>query len=88
MAALGGLPSQVVWVDRFEDMPLDQDTRAVADGGLIIILGNVTYESATRVQVPGSIHVAGLAGGGATYVVEKRGGEWVVTGTAGPIWIS
>ncbi|NLF01081.1 MAG: hypothetical protein GX601_08910 [Anaerolineales bacterium] len=87
-AALSDLPSQVVWVDRFEDVPLDEETRAVADGGVIIEVGNITVGSATRVQVPGSIYVAGLAAGGATYVVEKRSGEWVVTGTTGPVWIS
>ena len=87
-SALADLPSRIVWVENFEDVPRDPETGSVVGGGVIITLGNIQMESRDKVLVPGSIYIANLAAGGATYVVEKEDGQWVVTGTTGPRWIS
>lgn len=86
--ALADLPSEVVWVDSFDVVELDEQTSQVIDGGVIITLGNIQFENSDKALVPGSIYVANLAGGGATYVVERKDGEWMVTGNTGVQWIS
>jgi hypothetical protein len=87
-AALTDLPSQVIWVDRFEDVPLDEGRGSVAGGGVVVRLGTIHVESSGKVQVPGSVYIANLAAGGTTYVLEHQRGGWVITGTTGPAWIS
>jgi hypothetical protein len=87
-AALADLPARLIWVDRFEDVRRDSDTGRVSDGGVIIQLGSLTFEHSGKAQVPASIYIAGLAAGGSTYVVERQGGSWNVTGTTGAQWIS
>jgi hypothetical protein len=85
---LADLPASVIWVDSFDEVALDPSTGWVVDDGVIIQLGTIRFESETRALVPGSIYIASLAAGGATYVVELQGDQWVLTGTTGPTWIS
>ena len=77
-----------VWVDRFDQVSLDSDTGFVRDQGIIISLGNIKYENNDRVFLSASIYVASLAAGGKTYILEKKDGIWVITGTTGTEWIS
>ena len=85
--ALADLPSEVVWVNSFDVVEFDEKTGYVLDGGVIITLGNVQFEDSNKALVPGSILVASGAAGGATYVVERKEGRWIVTGKIGE-WIS
>lgn len=85
---LSDLPAVIVWVPDQADVPLDADSGTVADGGVIIRLGNLHPQSDGSVLVSTSIYVAGLAAGGQTYVVEQVNGDWTVTGNTGVQWIS
>ena len=64
---------------------------STAEIGINIILsgtGNISEGDNKTVNVAGSIYIANLAAGGKTYVLEKQGGTWRITGTTGPMWIS
>ena len=86
--ALTDLPSTIVWVDRFDQVPLDSETGFISDKGIIISLGNIKYENNDKVFLSASIYVADLAAGGRTYILEKKEGMWFITGTTGTEWIS
>ncbi len=86
--ALDDLPATVVWVDSREDVPITEEPARVVGNGAIITLGNIHPQKDGTVHVPGSIWVAMLAAGGQTYVLEQIDGEWTITGTTGPAWIS
>lgn len=85
---LADLPASIVWVESFDDVARDASTGLVLDDGVIVQVGTIRFEGETRALVPGSIYIASLAAGGATYVVELQGNQWVLTGTSGPTWIS
>ena len=84
---LSDLPAEIFWVNDFRAVPLQENSR-VEGGGVVIRLGNINEGKGEAVEVAGSIYVANLAGGGKTYVLEKQGGTWRITGTTGPMWIS
>jgi hypothetical protein len=86
--ALADLPTQIVWVEGRDQVPMDETRGAVAEGGAILTLGNLHRQDDGSVHVAGSIYVAMLAAGGQTYVVEQVEGAWEVTGTTGVIWMS
>ena len=86
--ALADLPTRIAWVDDLDDVPRDPTTRAIADGGAQVILGNVHWQKDGSALVSGSIYIAPLAAGGQTYVVEQVDGAWAVTGTTGVVWMS
>lgn len=86
--ALQDLPTEIVWVDAFEDVALDATTGSVVKGGAIITLGNLYPQEDGSVQVSGSIYVASLGAGGQTYILTQIDGVWEITGTTGGRWIS
>ena len=79
--------AKVIWVDTADAVTLDKATGRVIDGGVIIELGAIQPEAGDKVQVFGSIYIALLMGGGATYTVEREDGKWTITGDTGR-WIS
>ena len=81
------LPAEIKWVGNFEEVPLEENS-GVKGGGVIIRVGHINEGKENTVQVAGSIYIANLAAGGSTYVLEKQGGMWRITGTTGPVWIS
>ncbi len=86
--SLSDLPSSIVWVDSREQVEMD-DAGRIADGGVIITLGNIHPQPEGEVYASGSIYVGNLAAGGKTYVLEETAdGAWAVTGTTGAEWIS
>jgi len=94
---LHDLSSIIVWIDKFEDAEFEEGKspgleklpiQSVIDGGAIITLGNIHLQNDGSAQVAGSIYVASLAAGGATYILEKKEGPWEITGTTGVRWIS
>ena len=94
---LHDLSSIIVWIDKFEDAEFEEGKspgleklpiQSVIDGGAIITLGNIHLQNDSSAQVAGSIYVASLAAGGATYILEKKEGSWEITGTTGRRWIS
>lgn len=86
-AALSDLPSTIIWIDDRKQVTLNEDG-SIADGGVIITLGNIHPQNGGEVHVAGSIYIASLAAGGQTYVLEKQDGAWVITGNTGTEWIS
>lgn len=88
-AALGDLPTEVVWIDKFGDAEFeDIPGSKVKGGGAIITLGNIYPQAVDSVVVAGSIYIADTGAGGTTYVLEKTDGVWAITGRTGVSWIS
>ena len=85
--ALSDMSSEIVWVDRLDDVARNPLTREALDHGVTITLGNITYEG-TRARVAGSIYIANMAAAGKTYVLDHSSGVWVIIGTTGSEWIS
>ncbi len=86
--ALSDLPTEIIWIDSRDEVPLDEERHAVIDGGAVITVGNIALQEDGTIQVAGSIWVAMLAAGGQTYVLEQVDGLWTITGTTGVMWIS
>ena len=84
---LADLDAKVIWVDTAGAIELDKVTGQVVGGGVILELGAIQPETGDKVHVFGSIYVALLVGGGATYTVEREDGKWIITGDTGR-WIS
>lgn len=87
-AALAHLPTNIVWVESRTAVPLDDAAGSVADGGIIVTLGNIQPQSDGAVLVSASIYVGMLAAGGQTYILEQDGSGWQIKGTTGVQWIS
>lgn len=88
-AQLGDLPAEIRWVSAWEDVPIDETDGSVDGGeGVIITLGNIHEQADGSAHVPAGLHCGGLCATGMTYVLEASGGDWVITGTTGPAWIS
>lgn len=85
---LSDLNVEIRWVDSPDAVAKDPKTGAPVDGGVIITLGNIYHLPDGTARVAGSIYIAGLAGGGNTYVLSEANGVWTVTGTTGAGWIS
>ncbi len=85
---LASVPAEITWVDSREEVPVNSETGAVEDNGVIVTLGNVQWQEEDVVHVPGSIYIASLAAGGQTYVLERVDGAWLITGNTGVQWIS
>ena len=80
--------TEIIWVDNRNEVPVKAQDGRVEGDGAIITLGNVQRQEDGTAQVPGSIYVASLAGGGQTYILEQVNGRWAVTGNTGTLWIS
>ena|GEM_PF-325841 len=86
-AALADLPAKVSW-SPFDAVPRDAAGRAVQAGGLAITFGNIRVHTDGKIHLPASSFISPQIGAGQTYVLEKVGGIWKVTGTTGKHWIS
>ena len=86
-AALSDLPSEIRWIESLEQVEMNEMGQIV-DGGVIVTLGNIHPQAGGEIQVAGSIYIANLAAGGATYLLEKQESIWMITGTTGVRWIS
>jgi len=88
-AALSDLPVRLVWVDTWAGVPLEEGAgKAVAGHGAAITLGNIRLRQDGAALVPAGVYIASLSGRGQTYVIEKAGGTWEVTGNTGYQWVS
>lgn len=87
VAALTGLPVQFKWVDSAGEVK--RNSRGDVEGNAAIItVGQVRPQADGTVQVTASIYVGPLAAGGQTYILERQGDAWQVTGKTGASWIS
>lgn len=87
VAALSDLPAQFTWIDTFEDAPRDENG-TIKDNGAVITLGNIQEQPDGKIYVAASIYFASLGAGGQTYVLEKVGDTWQITGNTGTQWMS
>lgn len=85
---LADLPAEFIWVEDAAAVPVEVDSGAVSDDGVIVTLGNIHQQGDGSALVSGSIFIASLAAGGQTYVLEQVDGAWQVTGTTGVQWMS
>ena len=77
---LQDLPTEIVWVNSFDEVAKDS-WGTVSNGGAIIILGNIHLQGDDSVQILGSYYMAGDGGGGRMYILEYIDGNFVVTQT-------
>jgi len=87
IAALDGLPTEIIWVESFDEVE-KTSYGTVINGGVIITLGNINLQGDNSVQIPCSYYMAGCGGDGRTYVLGRVEGIWHITGTTGTMWIS
>lgn len=73
--------------DRDEVIGTPEDESQVKDGGILLTLGPVPAGD-DRVEVEASSYLAGKAATWQTWVLERRGLRWEVTGTTGPVAVS
>lgn len=84
-AELSDLPFEMIWIDDFDEAPIDPTDGSVADGqGIIITLGNIHPQDDGSVQLSFFMTCGGLCGIGKTYILNQVGDAWQVTGSTGP----
>jgi hypothetical protein len=90
LSELAGLPPVEFIADRDSvvvgERP-DSDPGHVKNGGVLISLGPIDADAGS-VEVETSLWINGLAGQWLTYVLERKGEAWIITGTTGPMAIS
>ncbi len=84
---LSDLPTQIIWVKDYQDIPWDKEKGIVKDGGAGVTLGKITFQSDGKLQVAGGIYYGNLGAHGSVYTLEKIEGKWTITGH-GPEGIS
>jgi hypothetical protein len=87
VAALDDLPAQFKWVTSAGEVKRNQQG-AVEGNAAIITLGQIRPQPDGTAQISASIYVGPLAAGGQTYVLQRTGDEWTVTGKTGSSWMS
>ena len=86
---LGDEPFELIWIEKFEDAPVNPENGAVAHGeGIIITLGNIHPQEEGSVQLPFFMTCGGLCGIGKIYVIEQVNDSWQITGSTGPLIMS
>lgn len=85
---LSDLPAKFIWVSDRQQVPIEQNSGVVQDGGAIFTVGNIHLDKDERVLVSASLYFSSLGGGGQTYVLEKVDGIWRIAGNTGVKWIS
>jgi hypothetical protein len=76
VAHLEDLPAEFVWVGDAVEVPRDPSTQAVAGGGAIITLGNITMQEDGSARVSASLYFAMLGATGQTYILEQVDDTW------------
>jgi hypothetical protein len=84
-AELADQPFELIWIQSRQEAPIDPSNGQVAEGeGIIISLGNLHPQDDGSVQLPFFMTCGGLCGIGKTYVLNRAGDAWQVTGSTGP----
>lgn len=83
-AALADLPLQVRWIEERDGAPVDEEDR-IADGGRLIVLGNLHMQSGTEGTVSGLI-TDNQAEKAWTFIINYENGSWLVAGDTGYLW--
>jgi hypothetical protein len=88
VAGLEDLPAEFIWVDSADEVPRDNKTHAVLDGGAIITLGNIHLQEDGSALVSAQLYFSMLGATGKTYILKQADSTWQVTGDTGVQWIS
>lgn len=84
-AELTNEPFELIWIDAFDDAPIDPANGQIAEGeGIVITLGNIHPQDDGSVQMPFSMTCGGLCGIGKTYVLNQIDDIWQISGSVGP----
>lgn len=84
-AELTNEPYKLVWIDSFEEAPLDQTNRKkTKDEGIIISLGNIHHQEDDSVLLSYFMVCGDLCGFGTTLVLNEYYNNWHVSGSIGP----
>lgn len=84
-AELSDQPFELIWIDSSDEAPVDPSNGQIAEGdGIVITLGNIHPQDDGSAQLPFFMTCGGLCGIGKTYVLERAGDAWAVTGSVGP----
>ena len=74
----------IIWVESFDDAPLDSSNGTIAGGqGIVITLGNILPQEEGTVHLPFYMVCGSLCVSGKTYVLAETTGTWQVTGSVG-----
>jgi ABC-2 type transport system permease protein len=83
-AALADLPLEVRWIEERSRAPVDEEGH-IADGGRLIVLGNLHIQSGTEGTVSGLI-TNNQTETGWTFIINYENGSWLVAGDTGYLW--
>lgn len=79
---------QVLWVEDRSVVPLEQESGQVVGGGVILTVGNLSFQQDGSVLVSTSLYQSNLGGMGKTYQLVQTDGSWEVIGDTGFSWES
>ena len=92
VAELSDEPYRVIWIEAFEDAPIEPDNWRetpgwkIAEGeGIVITLGNIHLQEDGSVQVSFFMTCADMCGIGQNFILKHNNGVWQVTGSIGPV---
>lgn len=75
---------ELIWIETFDDAPIDPTNGQIAEGdGIIITLGNIHPQDDGSVQLPFFMTCGSLCGIGKTYVLNQIYDVWQITGSVG-----
>ena len=84
-AELAAEPFELIWIEAFDDAPIDPANGQIAEGdGIIITLGNIHPQDDGSVQLSFFMTCADMCGSGKTFVLNQYDNNWHITGTVGP----
>jgi hypothetical protein len=76
---------KLVWIEAFDDAPIDPTNGVIAEGdGIVITLGNIHPQEDGSVQLSFFMTCADMCGFGKTYVLNQNQGIWQIIGSVGP----
>ncbi|HET6444324.1 MAG TPA: hypothetical protein VFI27_07050 [candidate division Zixibacteria bacterium] len=84
-AEVAGETFELIWIEAFNDAPIDPSNGQIAEGeGIIITLGNLHPQDDSTVQLSFIMACGGLCGIGKTYVLNQVNDVWQITASVGP----
>lgn len=84
-AQLANEPFELIWIDAFDDAPIDPANGQIAVGeGIVITLGNIHPQDDGSILLPFFMTCGGLCGIGKTYVLNQIDDIWQISGSVGP----
>jgi len=84
-AELASEPFELIWIETFDDAPIDPANGQISGGdGIIITLSTIHPQDDGSVHLTFFMTCGGLCGIGKTYVLNQLNDAWQITGSEGP----